>query len=230
LEGIPTSGALPWHIKASRSRIEQLVLSGFEGGLFRVKDDRGAQLVEEARERLRALRRGEAKTVKWQSPESPLPVPRILRKLIERFASVAAHLGKARRSEGATFVIRDEYDAQHLLAALLLTWFTDVRPEEPTPSTGLKSARMDLLIDDARVAVEVKRVRDEAHAAKVQEELMLDRSYYAKHPTVRSLWCLVYDPEKHMGMRAASLDRDLTNEFSDGGKTIDVHVVVSPRS
>ena len=64
---------------------------------------------------------------------------------IEHFHACANQL-KRRHGERETLIIKDEYDVQDLLHALLKLHFSDVRPEEWTPSNAGNSNRMDFLL------------------------------------------------------------------------------------
>ena len=55
--------------------------------------------------------------------------------------------------------IKDEYDVQDLLNALLRLNFDDVRPEEYTPSYAGSSTRVDFLLKKEKIVIEVKKTR-----------------------------------------------------------------------
>lgn len=59
------------------------------------------------------------------------------------------------RENRETLKIEDEYDVQDLLHALLLLYFDDVRAEDYAG----KSSRMDFLLKNERVVIEVKKTR-----------------------------------------------------------------------
>ena len=83
----------------------------------------------------------------------------IIRNIIEHFNACAIQL-KRRHAGRETIIIQDEYDVQDLLHALLKLHFSDVRPEEWTPSYAGNSNRMDFLLKEAHIAIEVKMTRD----------------------------------------------------------------------
>ena len=72
--------------------------------------------------------------------------------------------------------------------------FADIRPEEFTPSYAGSATRMDFLLPTHSLVIEVKRIRDKAHAARVGDELIVDIEHYHRHPDCTRLWCAVYDP------------------------------------
>ncbi|MEQ1734983.1 MAG: hypothetical protein ABL886_00970 [Rhodoglobus sp.] len=117
--------------------------------------------------------------------------------LLNRFPHAARSL-RSRWGQRAPLIMKDEYDVQYLLHALLLTQFEDVRPEEWTPSYAGASARMDFLLKREGVMVEVKMTRDGLDDRKLGEELVVDVHRYEARPDCAALVCLVYDPEKRL--------------------------------
>ena len=63
---------------------------------------------------------------------------------------------------------------QYLLNALLVLWFDDVRREEPTPSFGGKSSRIDFLLKKEKIGVEVKMTRQGLADKEVRDQLIID--------------------------------------------------------
>ena len=69
----------------------------------------------------------------WAAPRNRQAAQALVRTICERFTVVANTLTH-RHDNRSTLAITDEYDVQDLLEALLKLHFTDVRPEEWTPS------------------------------------------------------------------------------------------------
>ena len=138
---------------------------------------------------------------------SPLEV---IEKISDRFHAVARQL--LRRHGGRpTFSISDEYDVQDLLHALLLVEFEDVRPEEYTPSYAGGSARVDFLLKNEQIVVEVKCTREGLAAKEVGDQLLIDIGRYRAHPDCKALFCFVYDPEARI-KNPHGLEADLSND------------------
>lgn len=117
-----------------------------------------------------------------------------LSKLFERFHIVARQL--RRRHDGRpSLEIRDEYDVQDLLHGLLRIDFDDVRPEEWTPSYAGASNRMDFLLKEDEIAIEVKMTRNGLKDKELGEQLIIDIAKYQSHPNCKCLYCFVYDPD-----------------------------------
>ena len=120
--------------------------------------------------------------------------------------------------------IRDEYDVQDLLHAVLLLHFDDVRAEEVTPSYAGTSSRVDFFLPDARLVVEVKMTRQSLGQRQVADQLIEDAARYAAMPQVDTLVCLVYDPRRFC-RNPVALERDV----AESGRKLAVHAVVCPR-
>jgi len=93
--------------------------------------------------------------------------------LVSKFHTVATQL-RNRYSNRDTIVINDEYDVQDLFHGLLKIHFDDIRPEEYSPSYAGKNTRIDFLLKDERIMVEVKKTRSDLKDAKIGSELILD--------------------------------------------------------
>ena len=76
--------------------------------------------------------------------EKPLEMLQIkrLQKILSKFHRVVQKL-RDRRNNRETLDVKDEYDVQDLLYALLVIDFDDIRLEESTPSHAGQSAKMD---------------------------------------------------------------------------------------
>ena len=120
----------------------------------------------------------------------------IVRKICSQFHLVAKQLGDHRHENRDTIIIKDEYDVQDLLHALLKIFFDDIRPEEYTPRYAGKSSRIDFLIKSEKIAIEVKKTRESLKGKEIADELIIDIDRYkAAHPDCETLFCFVYDPE-----------------------------------
>lgn len=144
------------------------------------------------------------------------------RKLFMRFHTVAVQL-KKRHGGRTPFTVEDEYDTQDLLRALLSLRFDDIRSEEWTPSYAGRSARVDFLLKQEKVVIEVKKQREGLGAKEIGEQLIIDIERYKTHPDCRHLLCFVYDPE-HRLVNPHGLENDLTGPRG----AMDVQVFVAP--
>jgi len=135
----------------------------------------------------------------------------VLERLADRFPAVARQLRNRQHGRPA-FTVKDEYDVQDLLHALLRVEFDDVRAEENTPSYAGGGSRMDFLLRNEEIVVEAKCTRDGLDAKKIGEELLIDIAKYRQHPHCKHLFCFVYDPEGRLE-NPNGLERDLSREW-----------------
>ena len=103
--------------------------------------------------------------------------------------------------------------------------FDDIRTEERTPSYAGSSSRMDFLLKNEQLVVEVKRTRDNLRDRGVGEQLIIDIAKYKEHPDCETLICFVYDPEGFIS-NPTGLENDLNKLSSDKLK---VSVYVAPK-
>jgi hypothetical protein len=103
---------------------------------------------------------------------------------------------KNRHDSRPTITVQDEYDAQDLLNALLRVFFGDIRREEWSPSYAGGSSRIDFVLPQYRLAIELKYARKSMTSKDLGEQLLVDISKYKAHASVRHLVCLVFD---HLG-------------------------------
>ena len=102
--------------------------------------------------------------------------------------------------------------------------FSDVRPEEWTPSYAGNSNRMDFLLKEAHIAIEVKMTRDNLNDKEIGNQLIIDIAKYQQHPDVDTLYCFVYDPNAILH-NPVGLENDLNKHSTDN---FSVKVFVRP--
>lgn len=122
----------------------------------------------------------------------------LLENIFNKFHKISRQL-RTRHDSRQTLQITDEYDVQDLLHALLLLHFDDVRTEEWTPSYAGGAVRMDFLLKQEKIVIEVKKTRNSMTSKSLGEELIIDKEKYAEHPDCEKLYCFVYDPEGLLG-------------------------------
>jgi hypothetical protein len=140
----------------------------------------------------------------------PKEISELLETLIKGLRR-AMHPLTHRRKGAQPLAFNNEYDVQDLLHALLRPWVSDIRPEEFTPSYAGSSTRMDFLLPKHKLVLELKFVRDRAHAKKIGDELIIDIEHYRCHQACDQLWCVLFDPE-HLLLNAEGLKSDLEGE------------------
>lgn len=137
----------------------------------------------------------------------------ILIQIFKKFHVSVLQLAK-RHDNRPPFTIQDEYDVQDYIHALLRIYFNDVRPEECTPSHAGTSSRIDFLLKDEKILVEVKFATTKLKDKKIGEELIIDIEKYKTHPDCEALVCFVYDPDFNI-KNAYGLEKDLSGKKND---------------
>lgn len=147
----------------------------------------------------------------------------LVERICARFHLVAKQL-KSRHAGRAGLHINDEYDTQDLLHALLHVYFDDIRPEEWTPSYAGGGSRVDFLLKDEKIIIEVKKTRSTLKAKDVGAELIVDSQRYRAHPDCEKLLCFVYDPEGWI-----SNPRGLENDLNKKDEDFELKVLIVPK-
>jgi hypothetical protein len=111
----------------------------------------------------------------------------------ERFVSVQRAL---RKRHGGRLAVEfdDEYDDQYLMKALLALFFEDVRPEDYVPSYAGGNSRVDFLLPQHGLAIELKHTRKGLKDKELGEQLVIDRDRYVGASKANHLIALVFDP------------------------------------
>lgn len=140
--------------------------------------------------------------------------------LYSNFHQVARQL-RRRYVDRETINVKDEHDVQDLIYALLRLRFSDIRPEEWTPSYAGGSARMDFLLKDRSIVIEIKMTRETLGDREIGDQLIEDIGRYKEHPDCHILSCFVYDPEGWIS-NPSGLERDLSKKIE--GLTVSVRI------
>jgi hypothetical protein len=110
-----------------------------------------------------------------------------------------------------------------LVHSLLHLYFDDIRPEEWTPSYAGKTSRMDFLLKQEQIVVEVKKTRKGLDAKELGSQLIEDMARYQAHPDCDSLICFVYDPDGRI-----SNPRGIENDLRRPEGDLRVEVLIRP--
>lgn len=149
------------------------------------------------------------------------PINPLIR-IFDKFHLIVRQL-RNRHNNKTTLDVSDEYDVQDLLHALLIVDFDDIRAEEWTPSYAGKSSRMDFLLKDFKIVIEVKKTRLGLTAKELGSQLIEDIGRYKVHPDCETLLCFVYDPEGYVG-NPKGIENDLSRDEGD----LKVRVYIRP--
>lgn len=161
----------------------------------------------------------EAMAVKGKTADPLL----FVEKICSRFHLVSKQL-RSRREDRDTLIVEDEYDVQDLLHALLKIYFDDIRDEEWTPSYAGGASRVDFLLKNEQIIIEVKKTRRNLKAKQVGDQLIIDIQRYQAHPDCKALFCFVYDPDGWIA-NPQGLENDLNKETDE----LKVKVLIVPK-
>jgi hypothetical protein len=151
-----------------------------------------------------------------------LDAVKVVLALGDRFLYVQREL-EHRRSGRPTLKVGDEYDAQDLMRSLLAIFFGDVRAEDAAPIQAGAASRVDFVLPDFELAVELKFARDSMSSKSLGEELVVDRERYTAKPGVRHLLCLVFDHDGKL-RNPRGLERDLSRDASSEAFAVTVRI------
>lgn len=170
----------------------------------------------------------------WQINKASRDGLALVEQICRRFPLFARQIQNRRRDvsipnskdkgKRPTIEMKDEYDVQDALFAILRVHFDDVRSEEWAPSYGGSHTRMDFLLKRERIVVETKMMRPSLAQADLVDELVIDKEHYRHHPDCQTLVCFVYDPAGRCHNPAA-VEGDLS--VTDGA--FRVVAIVSPK-
>lgn len=137
----------------------------------------------------------------------------ILHNIFERFHLVVKQL-RNRYDSRNTLDVDDEYDVQDLLHCLLRLYFNDVRAEEWSPSYAGGASRMDFLLKEEQIVIEVKKTRKNLADKELGRQLIEDKAKYQAHPNCKKLICFTYDPDGRI-VNPSGLINDLNSQVGE---------------
>lgn len=152
----------------------------------------------------------------YKPPVKTEQASQLIEKVFKKFHTIIREISH-RRENRPSFEINDEYDVQDLLRGLLRLHFDDIRDEEWTPSYAGSFARMDLLLKNEQIVIEVKMAHKGLRQKRITEQLIVDKAYYKRHKDCKKLYCFVYDP-KGIIKNPEGFKRDLSDKV-DGFET-----------
>lgn len=145
------------------------------------------------------------------------------RQLQERRHDVAV-VGETKKIARSTIEMKDEYDVQDALFAVLKLFFDDVRAEEWAPSYAGGQSRMDFVLKRERIVIETKFVGLRLKQAEIVKQLTIDEKYYRQSKDCGTLICFVYDPELRCENPTA-----LENDVSNADEHFHLIAIVGPK-
>lgn len=146
--------------------------------------------------------------------------------VLTNFNNSIKKITQGRRTGHALFSINDEYDVQDLLYVILKSFFPALKEEDPTPRVGAKSNKIDLILREEGILLEVKMIKQSNINEKdFVEQLKNDIQSYRNCQWLKYLLFFVYDPFKKT--RDAQNFYDLNGQQSINGTTFSIKVILS---
>jgi hypothetical protein len=146
--------------------------------------------------------------------------------VLNNFDNAVRKITGARRKDHPSFAINDEYDVQDVLYVILKSIFPKLKDEDPTPRVGAKYNKIDLILRDQGILVEVKMIKKgDSNEKKFVEELKNDIQSYNKSQWLEHLICFVYDPFNKTKDKQNFYDLDGTQTIDENTFSVKVIVV-----
>ena len=148
-----------------------------------------------------------------------------VRHVLNNFSNAIQKIINGRRLNHPDFNIEDEYDVQDILYVILKSIFPKIRDEDPIPKVGGKSTKIDLILREEKILIEVKMIKvKDSNETHFIEQLKIDFESYHQCKWMKKLFCFVYDPYKKT--RDISNFNDLNGERTKGENNFNVEVIV----
>jgi hypothetical protein len=114
---------------------------------------------------------------------------------------------------------------QDVLYVILKSIFPTLRDEDPIPKVGAKSTKIDLILRNEKILIEVKMIKaKDSNETHFIEQLKVDFESYHECQWLDKLFCFVYDPFKKT--KDLSNFNDLNGERKKGNHSFDVELIV----
>lgn len=150
----------------------------------------------------------------------------VVRDILNNFSNAIQKIIKNRRKDHPNFEIEDEYDVQDILYVILKSVFPNLRDEDAIGKVGAKTTKIDLIIREERILVEVKMIKEkDSNETHFIEQLKVDIESYHECKWLRKLFCFVYDPYKKT--KDISNFLDLNGERTKGEHNFKVEVILA---
>lgn len=151
-----------------------------------------------------------------------------IKNVSDQFFSIVRHLenrkkGKLKNKSYDPLLIEDEMDVQYLFKALLMLNFNNIQDEESTPSTGSINSRIDFVLPEDKIGIEIKMASSTLKNDKLTEQLNDDIIKYKEHPNCKTLVFFVYNPGNHI-INSNGFEKDYTKNI-DG---LDIITFIRP--
>jgi hypothetical protein len=150
----------------------------------------------------------------------------VVRDVLNNFSNAIQKIIRYRRKGHMEFKIEDEYDVQDILYVILKSFFPLLRDEDPIAKVGAKSTKIDLILREEMILIEVKMLKEkDNNEVEFIEQLKKDFESYHQCQWLTKLFCFVYDPYKKT--RDLANFNDLNGDRTKQGHSFNVEIIVS---
>lgn len=145
--------------------------------------------------------------------------------ILKNFGNAIKKITKKRRKDHKSFEIVDEYDVQDLLYVILKSVYPKLITEDPIPKVGSKSTKIDLILREQGILIEVKIINATGNSENsIIDDLKKDIESYHVCQWLKTLICFVYDPQNLIKDNHSF--RQLEGERTKNGRTFEVKMVI----
>jgi hypothetical protein len=150
----------------------------------------------------------------------------VIKDVLYNFSNAVQKINKERRKGHLVFKIEDEYDVQDILYVILKSIFPNLRDEDPIPKVGASSTKIDLILREEKILIEVKMIKmKDSDEKKFIQELKIDFESYHECKWLNKLFCFIYDPYKKT--KDNSNFYDLNGNRTKGEHNFNVELIVT---
>ncbi len=96
---------------------------------------------------------------------------------------------RRRHGNRSSISINDEYDLQDAFYAILKLFINDIRPEDYVPSYAGSNSRVDYLLPEYGIIIELKMTNQHLHDKEIGEQLIIDFDRYKQLNKCKHLIC-----------------------------------------
>lgn len=151
----------------------------------------------------------------------------MIKMILANFHNASKKITQERRKDHPVFRIVDEYDVQDLLYTILKCSFPKLKEEDPTPKVGAKSNKIDLILREDGILIEVKMIKEsDSNEKPFIEQLKNDIQSYHTCEWLKYLIFFVYDP--YSKTKDVHNFYDLKGEQMINGKKFTIEVILNP--
>lgn len=138
----------------------------------------------------------------------------IIESIFNNFNNFTTQSSKRYDNRNSFFIINDEYDVQDILHSIFKLFYKDVEKEFIIPKYAGSSTRIDFILNNRQIGIEVKMTRDGLTDKQLCDQLLLDIDRYFSLDTLKTLYCFIYDPDKRI-TNPYLIKRDIENKSSN---------------